>query len=160
VLVNDFHLTFIFKEIKNNMYISHCSIIDRGNDVIVNSMAEREVGDVNLVKCHPATREQHDILFNKMKEAGYEWNDEKKELKKSNSYCQKHCKGFQETGRCFADGDCKAKIEAEQKPAWSKEDEKMLADACIMLDWYKGNNWWKSQYIKDWLKSLKERIGG
>ena len=81
VLINDFHLTFIFKEIKNNMYISHCSIIDRGNDVIVNSMAEREVGDVNLVKCHPATKEQYDLLFSKMKEAGYEWDAEKKETK-------------------------------------------------------------------------------
>ena len=30
-----------------------------------------------------------------------------------NSYCQENCKGFQETGKCFADGDCKAKREAE-----------------------------------------------
>ena len=45
----------------------------------------------------------------------------------------------------------------EQKSTWSEEDEKMLADACIMLDWYKGNNWWTAQYIKNWLKSLKQR---
>ena len=31
----------------------------------------------------------------------------------ANSYCQEHCKGFQETGKCFADGDCKAKTIAE-----------------------------------------------
>lgn len=31
---------------------------------------------------HPATKEQRDLLFTKMKEAGYEWNVEKKELKK------------------------------------------------------------------------------
>ena len=30
----------------------------------------------------PATKEQHDLLFTKMKEAGYEWDVEKKELKK------------------------------------------------------------------------------
>jgi len=30
----------------------------------------------------PATKEQRDLLFAKMKEAGYEWDDEKKELKK------------------------------------------------------------------------------
>lgn len=30
----------------------------------------------------PATKEQRDLLFKKMKEAGYEWNAEKKELKK------------------------------------------------------------------------------
>lgn len=31
---------------------------------------------------HPATKEQRDLLFQKMKEAGYEWDAEKKELKK------------------------------------------------------------------------------
>lgn len=31
---------------------------------------------------HPATKEQRDTLFSKMKEAGYEWDFEKKELKK------------------------------------------------------------------------------
>ena len=42
----------------------------------------------------PATKEQCDLLFQKMKEAGYEWDAEKKELKK-----------------------------IEQNPAWSEEDE-------------------------------------
>ena len=43
---------------------------------------------------HPATKEQRDLLFQKMHEAGYEWDAEKKEL-----------------------------IKIEQKPAsWSKED--------------------------------------
>ena len=32
---------------------------------------------------HPATKEQRDLLFQKIKEAGYEWDAEKKELKKS-----------------------------------------------------------------------------
>ena len=31
---------------------------------------------------HPATKEQRDLLFQKMKETGYEWDAEKKELKK------------------------------------------------------------------------------
>lgn len=31
---------------------------------------------------HPATKEKRDLLFEKMKEAGYEWDAEKKELKK------------------------------------------------------------------------------
>lgn len=50
--------------------------------------------------------------------------------------------------------------QGEQKPTWSEDDEKMLVDAYVMLDWYKGNNWWTAQRIKDWLNSLKERIGG
>jgi len=32
-------------------------------------------------QCHPATKEQWDTLRSKMKEAGYEWDSEKKELK-------------------------------------------------------------------------------
>lgn len=46
--------------------------------------------EVNTIK--PATKIQHDLLFQKMKEAGYEWDAEKKEL-----------------------------IKIEQKPAWSEE---------------------------------------
>ena len=29
---------------------------------------------------HPATKEQHDLLFSKIKEAGYEWDADKKEI--------------------------------------------------------------------------------
>ena len=36
--------------------------------------------EVNTIK--PATKIQRDLLFQKMKEAGYEWDSEKKELKK------------------------------------------------------------------------------
>lgn len=32
--------------------------------------------------CYPATKEQRELLFSKMKEAGYEWDSEKKELRK------------------------------------------------------------------------------
>ena len=34
-----------------------------------------------ILNSTPATKEQRDLLFSKMKEAGYEWNAEKKELK-------------------------------------------------------------------------------
>lgn len=54
----------------------------------------------------PATKEQRDLLFSKMKEAGYVWNAEKKELNK---------------------------IEQIQNPAWSEEDEvniNYLIDYC------------------------------
>lgn len=36
----------------------------------------------NKTAFHPATKEQRDLLYQKMKEAGYEWDAEKKELKK------------------------------------------------------------------------------
>lgn len=62
-------------------------------------------------KCKPATKEQHDILFQKMKEAGYEWDADKKELRK-----------------------------IEQKPTWKPSDEQMkaLKDAIFQYD-FKGS---------------------
>ena len=38
----------------------------------------------SATNCKPATKEWRDLLFQKMKGAGYEWNAEKKELKKIN----------------------------------------------------------------------------
>lgn len=80
------------------------------------------------------------------------------EKKPADSYCQENCKGFQETGKCFADGECKAKKEAEQKPAWSDEDEKMFDYALDMVEWYSGKNEDKSRLVSNWLKSLKSKV--
>ena len=104
-----------------------------------------------------------------------EWlNDVKEKLEKrgevesDNDDIEVEEKGIREAFNKIEDEkQCKQKpqrmISAEAKEAmyaktaWSEEDEKMLADACIMLDWYNGNNWWKAQHIKNWLKSLKQR---
>ena len=59
---------------------------------------------LDTIKPHPATKEQRNLLFQKMKEAGYEWNAEKKELRK-----------------------------IEQKQDWSEEDEKMFNDAISLV---------------------------
>jgi len=129
----------IFKEFIRQIFTMkiHCSINNKGQ-FIHNHEAYYNRCDVSL---YPATKEQCDLFFQKMKEAGYEWDSEKKELKKIDTYCQENCKGFQETGRCFCDGECKAKKEHikqnlqnnsfrrmfEQKPAWSEEDEELLS---------------------------------
>lgn len=84
----------------------------------------------------PATKEQRALLFQKIKEAGYEWDVEKKELKK-----------------------------IEQNPAWSEEDEYYL-NSCITKIEIDIQNWeghGKTMIDGDkeiifWLKSLKERI--
>ena len=96
------------------------------------------------------------------------------EQETDNSYCQENCKEFQETGKCFADGDCKAKKEyieqnfqennfpqIEQKPAWSKEDDYNVQCliAKVTYDIQKGNVG-RNYKLIDWLKSLKQRIGG
>jgi len=112
-------------------------------------------GDKNWV--YPATKEQRDLLFTKMREAGYEWDFDEKELKKIDTYCQDNCKGFQETGKCFADGDCKAKREAKQKPAeWSEEDERTYRGLHNLI--YSTPYCNSRKKLSDFLKSLKDRV--
>ena len=41
------------------------------------------------------------------------WLEKQGQQKSADSYCQENCKGFQETGKCFADGECKAKRKAD-----------------------------------------------
>ena len=100
---------------------------------------------------HPATKEQHDLLFAKVKEAGYEWDAEKKELTKiapkptviipkfrigdniktTNeeplTITKIDEKGYwsEELFICNFDNADKWEL-VEQKPAWSEEDEKIF----------------------------------
>ena len=84
----------------------------------------------------PATKEQCDTLFAKMKEAGYEWLEETKVLKK-----------------------------IEQKSAeWSEEDEKMYRGVMAVCDvWSTATSFYPKENedverLKNWLKSLKTRV--
>ena len=100
----------------------------------------------------PATKEQRDTLFTKMKEAGYEWDADKKELKKIEQKPTKRSLPYEKNetveklialAECLEmDGDCLFNglsgddygkllrvlaIElTEVKPAWSEEDDKIL----------------------------------
>ena len=117
----------------------------------------------------PATKERRDLLFSKMKEYGFEWDAVKKELynidSNIDSFCKNHCKGYKETGRCFADGGCQAKKDAES--IWSKEDiSKLNKIATTIYEAGEVQNWWRQSRLIDketanelnnWLKSLKER---
>ena len=84
VLANDHHI-LILKELDYDWYSNgfpysvhaYCGIKPNGNF---------ELGKENWCFCgtlhmHPATKEQRELLFQKMKESGYEWDAEKKELK-------------------------------------------------------------------------------
>ena len=73
---------FIFKEIKDREYVKnaveyYCRCMD-------NEFAANERGFMGQLDDYfiPATEEQRDLLFQKIKEAGYEWDTKKKELKK------------------------------------------------------------------------------
>ena len=83
----------------------------------------------------PATKEQRDLLFQQIKDAGYKWDDGKRELKK-----------------------------LEQASAWSEEDEERIEFLIAMCDDEQAecvNNstiYRECTETKDWLKSLKDRV--
>jgi len=57
-----------------NQYLFHC--------VIPSCRTFRFDGMWRVFTAYPATKEQRDLLFAKMKEAGYQWDADKKELRK------------------------------------------------------------------------------
>jgi len=134
-------------------------------------------------KCYPATKEQRDAFFAKMKEAGYEWDAEKKELKKVEV---EELTAFEEAVKDMMDDYRDAiddnKVTTEevkeraaymlslipQKPAeWSEDEESIINKAESWLDtlcdYLKDSS---PEYISDIkdvinkLKSIKDRIGG
>lgn len=114
---------------------------------------------------HPATKEQSDLLFAKMREAGYEWDAEKKKLKKVDAELTDFEKSLKhimiETLECGDTHNLKADAEMllrfAQKPAeWSEEDEKKFSDILAILRGGE-NCYYNSPTLIDWLKSLKDR---
>lgn len=75
-----------------------------------------------------ATQEQRDLLFSKMKEAGYGWNEGKKEL-----------------------------VEIKQKSAWSEEDKENISMLIDLVESKEESMEVKIE-LSAWLKSLKERM--
>ena len=70
----------IFKHFEEPSYRQHIVAyigLDLGGDIQITDDTWR----LGIDKAKPATKEQRDLLFQKMKEAGLEWDSEKKELK-------------------------------------------------------------------------------
>jgi len=133
----DSQTPFIYKDRKPYEQAStYCGINIYGKFYIESSLECVITTD----KYVPTTKEQRDLLFQKMKEAGYEWDAENKLLKK-----------------------------IEQKPVESDDNEKIIRDIIRMLDkvicYYKNkdNNSEMAKYAvisaierqKEWLKSLR-----
>lgn len=121
-----------------------------------NNFHNKEVVDVLLTtrnKVCPATKEQRDLLFQTMKDAGYEWDADKKELNKiedePENYKQQLMSEITDLVEDYI----------SQKPTWSEKDEKKLSDIISILGGGE-NCYYNSPILIDWLKSLKERIGG
>jgi len=106
---------------------------------------------------HPATEEQRSLLFQKMKEAGYEWDTEKKELNKIEKKPDivEALRTEYEKGRADAI--------AEMNPTWSEDDEKKMNKLVSLCTNFKnGNTQLYSVYLEfqeliDWLKSIRHR---
>lgn len=67
---------FIFKSTDNSHCYMHCHY-----SVISDKFGVSDTAVVDSDYVHPATKEQRDILFQKMKKYGYEWDDKNKETK-------------------------------------------------------------------------------
>ena len=118
--------TFIVERMKTDgTAITYCCLFDDGEF------------DSSFTLCfdvdstYPATKEQRNLLFQKMKEAGYEWDAEKKELKK-----------------------------VEQKPVWSVDDENRFNNLVYLVEHSDEGKATKEGFIKfiNSLKTLKDRV--
>ena len=137
----------------------------------INTLGEFQVNDENggfwckSDEVRPATKEQRDLLFQKMKEEGYQWDSDKKELNKIEDEIEIPFgakdseltevtyyipKGF----HAEIDDDKVVIKKGEKTAEWSEEDEKMVNDIIASIDtlYYHG--------MVKWLKSLKQRIEG
>ena len=105
---------------------------------------------------HPATKEQRDLLFSKMNEAGYEWDAEKKELRK-----RVIDEGKAEMDYCFT----KMMNGEKVSPTWTEEDENMLKSiiaTCELAEQDRDSSPARHLFEMqtNWLRSLKERMKG
>ena len=73
-------------ESKNDIPSAYCGINARPIEAFIITGYSPGTSKWTNSKVHPATKEQRDLLFQKMKEAGYEWNAEKKELRKIDAH--------------------------------------------------------------------------
>ena len=129
---------FIFKHRKPNEQAAvYCGINTYGKFFIGNT----KDCVITTDKYIPADKFQRDLLFKKIEEAGYEWDDDKKELKLLIS-----------NGGDF------------ESPTWSEDDERLLK-ATINTVLISRNSCEEDDEVKDrfddelrWLKSLKERL--
>ena len=127
----DSNRPFIYKERKQNeQAIAYCGLNIYGKFFVWDT----KDCVITLNNCVPATKEQRDLLFKKMQEAGYQWDPDKKELKK-----------------------------VEKIIVWSKEDEEIFENLSDYLEnesIFSENEedvTYFNEYI-EWLKSLKKRL--
>ena len=130
ILASNYNKPFIYNGNHNSIHVgAYCGITT--NDKLI--IASEEYHWTEHLNIHPATKEQRDKLLKAMADAGYEWDAEKKELKK-----------------------------VEQNPAWNEEDEKNLSGVIDELEANKSEapeyDYKTYDRFINWLESIKERI--
>lgn len=70
---------FLFNQIQDRWIVAHVYYSETDGEFIEKAYLHR------YHSFSPATKEQHNLLFQKMEEAGYDWDSEKKKLKKVES---------------------------------------------------------------------------
>lgn len=153
----------IFKHFEEPSYRQHI-VAYIGLDIIGNIQITDDTWNLGIDKTKPATKEQRNTLFAKMKEAGYEWDAEKKKLKKieQKSVGEEIVEALRteyEKGRADAF--------AQMQKEWSEEDEVTINRIRSIVEKYAfsqsavdvNGDLCEKEYIDadNWLKSLKGR---
>lgn len=154
----------IFKQFEDPSYRQHI-IAYIGLDNFGRIQITDEHWELGIDKAKPATKEQCDILFQKMGEYGYTWNAEKKELLEIEEELTDFEKSLKhimiETLECGDTRNLKADAEmllrlANKPKEWSHEDDVMVHDILGLLPVKTRPEY--NQRREDWLKSLKGRV--
>jgi len=142
-------MVVIFKHFEEPSYRQHIVAyigLDRGGNIQITDDTWR----LGIDKAKPATKEQRDIFFQKMKEAGYQWDSEKKELKKFHIIDE----GKAEMDYCFTKMMNGEKVSS----AWSEEDAfRTSALTDVVKSGGSIRPELRNEFV-DWLKSLKDRV--
>ena len=123
-----------------------------------------------ILNSTPSTKEERDLLFSKMKEAGYEWDDEKKRVKKieneieipfgaKDSELQEVTYYIPKGFHAEIDDDKVVIKKGEKSTAWSEEDECLLEDCLEVLHSSEKYGIGHKVNIINWIYSIKQRLG-
>ena len=171
-------VTAIFqKYIGNGNCRCYCSVYNGEFEIPSQDGDDNSYGCIDAI---PATKEQRTILFQKLEEAGYKWDTDKKELKKivvpifniGNTITIKHNLGtnkiyftitditggkywYNDSIICDITEQDEWKL-VEQNYVWSEEDSLMIDSIIDTIKWLEGKG--TTNMKIDWLKSLKQRM--
>ena len=152
VLINWNNTTFIFKAIEDKTVKFHIAYNEKLNTIKtpLTKLSHQGLAEPQF-EFHPATKEQRDTLFAKMEESGYEWDSEKKELKKIESKKLDVWNAEDEQNLnvvlSFIEDECLRRW-LKDKLCYDKEDGIKILDADKVIEW-----------LKNTIREVKERYG-